>query len=124
MSRPSTIGPHATRGFRRFLLAVPKGQQHLGRGLRAQARQHLGWIRAPHSRGESAPSASASASVGHRVDAYPLWMIARLKYPALPGETTCRLTLWPPADCPAMARLFGSPPNAAILSRTQASAAR
>ena len=39
-------------------------------------------------------------------------MIARVKSPALPGDTRCRLTLCPPADCPAIVTLCGSPPNA------------
>ena len=70
------------------------------------------------------PNASASASVGCLADAYPLWMIARWKYGALPGDTIWKLTLCPPADCPAIVTLSGSPPNAAMLSRTQAMAAR
>ena len=40
------------------------------------------------------PQGSASASVAQRVDAFPLCMIARVKSPALPGDTRCRLTLF------------------------------
>jgi hypothetical protein len=46
-------------------------------------------------------------------------MIARSNRPAAAGEASWEHTASPPADSPAMATLCGSPPNAAMLSRTQ-----
>jgi hypothetical protein len=53
----------------------------------------------------------------------PLWMAARAKSPADPGDARCAQTEAPPADWPASVTRAGSPPNAAMLRCTQPSAA-
>ena len=49
----------------------------------------------------------------------PLWGIARLNSPCANGEPINAPTLMPPADSPKIVTLLGSPPKAAISSRTQ-----
>ena len=55
--------------------------------------------------------------------AAPLWMAAALKRPRALGMARRVETLAPPPDSPKIVTLPGSPPNAAILSRTQERAA-
>ena len=53
----------------------------------------------------------------------PLWPIARWKRPAASGVAMSVFTLQEPADSPKIVTRSGSPPNAAMLSRTHSSAA-
>ena len=52
----------------------------------------------------------------------PLSMIAWVKQPFTPGQTSILVTEAPPADSPAMVMRSGSPPKASTLSRIQLSA--
>jgi hypothetical protein len=51
-----------------------------------------------------------------------LWMIARVYNPSAAGDSSSDNTESPPADCPNSVTRPGSPPNAAMLSRTHRSA--
>ncbi|MEY9484405.1 hypothetical protein RKD26_000199 [Streptomyces calvus] len=53
----------------------------------------------------------------------PLWVIARRKSPRASGMVIRAVTEIAPADCPKTVTLSGSPPNAAMFSRTQRRAA-
>ena len=64
----------------------------------------------------AACSGSTPRSIG------PLWMIARWNSPAAAGMPSRTLTLAPPPDSPKIVTLPGSPPKAAMLSRTHSSA--
>ena len=55
--------------------------------------------------------------------AAPLWRMARWNSPAAAGDPSRAPTLMAPADSPATVMLAGSPPNEAMWSRTQRSAA-
>jgi len=44
--------------------------------------------------------------------------MTRAKRPCAAGEESSAMTAVPPADCPAIVMRDGSPPNAAMLSRT------
>src|SRR5450756_2184170 len=64
----------------------------------------------------SRPMRSASASV--RVRPPPEWEMARANSGWARGDARSDMTAEPPADCPAIVTCDGSPPNAAMLSRT------
>ena len=53
----------------------------------------------------------------------PLSPMARAKSPFAVGDAIWPLTAYDPADSPAMVTACGSPPKAAMFSRTQRSAA-
>src|SRR4029077_1527402 len=54
---------------------------------------------------------------------WPLWLIALSYRPLAVGDASWWQMLDPPADSPKMVTLFGSPPNAPMLRRTQRIAA-
>ena len=77
----------------------------------------------PRKRKNSTPFCSSSASVLIRGASYgwtntPLSTIACETQAALTGLFSWAMTLAPPADCPAMVMLSGSPPKAAMLRLT------
>ena len=53
----------------------------------------------------------------------PLWMIALWNKRVAAGEASSAEMLIPPADSPKTVTFSGSPPNSAMFSRTQSSAA-
>ena len=68
-------------------------------------------------------SADRSASATECTCTPPLCTIARRKSPLAPGVPSSEATLNAPADSPKIVTLAGSPPKAAMLSRTHISAA-
>ena len=76
----------------------------------------------PSRRSTSTPwTAAASGETSN--DEAPLCGIARRNKPRAAGAPSSAPTLWPPADSPATVTRAGSPPKAAMLSRTHSRAA-
>ena len=86
-------------------------------------RQAAVWSGQPAWAAKAWPAASAAARGRWLSAKDPLSMIAFWNSPREPAETMWASTDRPPADSPAIVTLCGLPPNRAILSRTQRSAA-
>jgi hypothetical protein len=69
------------------------------------------------------PCARASSSEIERSLPSPDWEIALSNSPSAAGDVISALTDMPPADCPKIVTLSGSPPNSAMLSRIHSRAA-
>ena len=67
----------------------------------------------------SAVVCASAWSTSRRLKPAPLCAIARWKSPRAAGTVSRHPTLWPPADSPKIVTLAGSPPKAAMWSRTQ-----
>ena len=84
--------------------------------------------RASQSPGSTSSSSSTRVATRVAVSDLMLWLpapdwgIARWKSPFALGVPMSVPTLMPPADSPKIVTLLGSPPNAAMLSRTHSSA--
>src|SRR5215217_7935192 len=87
---------------------------------RRQARLVPGSVQSTASASER-PASSAADRL--RLGQEPLWIMARWNSPRDPGDTRWTHTDQPPADSPPTVTCVGSPPNRAMLRRTQRSAA-
>ena len=101
-------------------LQLGRGHQHaIGRDRGHRLAAWPGCRAGRPARVRCAPRRSA----GMTRSAAPLWVMARRKRPSARGTARSVPTLIAPADSPKIVTLSGSPPKAAMLSRTHSSAA-